>query len=198
MNVFKHTVGSASTTSAPSRTSSRSSWPKVCVGFLFALVIVHLLLGSYAGSRHRHTCVVCRLERMDYNWRFESTTTSYQETSCSKWYSAHVEPMHDHVWSPSSTCVMLNFYHQTLGVSDSEGRPGRAIWRLTPEQQMMVYQNSKDPLETRNVFLSLVDSAIMQDRHDISIASSLRDWIDSGFSMPWRIPTRPGTVSPKQ
>ncbi len=89
-------------------------------------VVGHLLLSSHAANRRRHTCSICRLNRVDYTstitGRVRSTSS---ESSCSKWYSANVESDHDHIWVRSSSIGLVNFYGQTIGVGDNNETPGR-------------------------------------------------------------------------
>jgi len=51
----------------------------------------------------KYTCVVCRLFRVKTTYGFVPVSRR-SETECSRWYSDHVEPRHDHVWE-RSTCV---------------------------------------------------------------------------------------------
>ena len=152
------------------------------------LLIGHMLLGSSAGYLHRHTCVICRLERVDYNWQYWANTSTYNKTKCCKWYQSHVEPTHEHVWSPNSAIVLFNFYGQAIGAGDNGGRPGRAIWRLTPDEQIKVYRHFPNPVDAKTLFVSLIDPAVMQDRQDFDIVNSVREWMDSQFSTKWNRP----------
>lgn len=172
-------------------TESQFSRYKTVLAGLFLLLIFHLLLGSYAGDRHRHTCVVCRLERTDNNWKFFSSTSTFQHSSCSKWYSENVEPSHDHAWVPSPAFTLVNYYHQSTGAGDNDDQPGRAIWKLTPDEQLLVYQNSDVPREVKDTFLNLMEPSALLNRDDLEIVNSMRDWIDGGFSRPWHVPVQP-------
>ncbi|MEZ6060390.1 MAG: hypothetical protein R3C19_08520 [Planctomycetaceae bacterium] len=170
---------------------SRRKRLEYAIAAVTLVAIGHLLLGSYNGYRHRFTCVVCRLERADYRSRLRSSASTYNETSCSKWYQSHVEGSHDHVWSPSATMALVNFYGQTIGVGDNFDLPGRAVWKLTPDQQRSIYEHFSNPLDAQVLFVSLTDDAVMKDRTDYRIVDSLRAWMESGFAGSWRHPTRP-------
>lgn len=170
--------------------SARRPWHRLsrieyAIVSILLLLIGHMLLGSNAGYRHRHTCVICRLERVDHNWQYSAKNSTYK---CSYWYPSHVEPTHEHVWSPNSAFVLLNFYGQAIGAGDNEERPGRAIWRLTPNEQIKVYQHFSNPLDAKTLFVSLLDPAVRQDRQDLVIVYSLREWIESEFSTKWERP----------
>ncbi len=61
-------------------------------------VILVLALGSYeAGTSLSHTCVLCRLGRVDTTL-FGLTHSTFYENECSRWYPANVELSHAHIW----------------------------------------------------------------------------------------------------
>lgn len=157
---------------------------------VFAAILVHVFLGSIAGWRLRHTCVVCRLERIDFHWELRKATTEINETACSRWYSTNVEPNHDHDWSPSATTVWFNYYGQACGAGDNDECRGRAIRRLTPDDQIAVYQHFDDPFEAKALFVSLTDKSLFKDRFDFAIAESLRTWVQSGCVGRWHVPKK--------
>jgi hypothetical protein len=138
----------------------------------------------------RYTCVVCRLFRLKTTYGFVPVSRR-SETECSRWYSAHVEPRHDHVWE-RSTCVyegdLWGFPH-SVGCS-----PGRyPIWMLSSETQMRVYQHFKNPLDAKALFAGLTDARTHGDRldeHDDDkgrlIVRSLEEWDAAGFPGNWQ------------
>ncbi len=162
-----------------------TEWAVVAITFLILMVLLHDIPAWY---RHRHTCVVCRLERTDVTSPFGGKSSVFRETACSDWYAANVEPNHEHVWSGHSAMVILNAYDQAVGAADNVERPGRAVWRLTPEEQVEIYRHFPDPLKAKDVFVSLTSPQVMQDRRDLSIADSLGEWIDSDFPGEWEPP----------
>src|SRR5689334_19479960 len=93
-------------------------------------VVVLLVLGSYVPvARWRETCVVCRLTRAHSSYGPIPITRHY-ENECSRWYAAHVEPRHAHVWERGTCVYETNLY----GMPRSVGcRPGHyPIWMLSP------------------------------------------------------------------
>ena len=171
----------------PRRWSLHSIFLHVAI-VLLLLAIGHLLLASQAGYRYGHTCVICRLQRTDYVWQYWWPTVTYHETTCSKWYPAHVEPDHEHVWARGSTTGYFDFYGRIMAVGDNFDSMSRAIHLLTPDQQISIYQHFSDPDDAKAVFVSLIDPAIREDRTDLVIVRSLRAWIESGFAGAWALP----------
>jgi hypothetical protein len=136
------------------------------------------------------TCLICRLRRVDTT-SAQQTTTKYEENECSRWFAANVEPHHKHVWE-DSTCTF---------VSDVDGtpafvacKPGHfAIWLLSPETQLAVYQHFKNPIDARELFLSLADAKTyndMLDEHDENkgqlIVDALEEWEAAVFPGTWK------------
>ena len=83
---------------------------------------------------------------------------------------------------------MLNFYGQTIGVGDNFDHPGRAVWVLTPDQQISIYEHFPNASDAKKLFVSLTDPAVMDKGADYSITYSLRDWLESGFIGQWHNP----------
>ena len=141
-------------------------------------------------TRALQTCLICRLTRVDTT-SAKQTTTKYEENACNRWYAANVEPHHMHVWEVS-TC--------TFG-SNADGTPAFvacnpghfAIWQLSPETQLAVYQHVKNPIEARDLFVSLADAKTYNDRldeHDEDkghlIVDALEEWEAAGFPGTWK------------
>jgi hypothetical protein len=142
--------------------------------------------GTVRASR---TCLICRLTREDTT-HAQRTTTKYEENECSRWYAANVEPHHNHVWE-ASTCVFIS---APDGRSSSVAcNPGHyPIWLLSPDTQLTVYQHFKNPIEARDLFLSLADAKTHNDRleHDQDkghlIVDALEEWEAAGFPGTWK------------
>jgi hypothetical protein len=75
------------------------------VGFI-GVVVLLLLSAKEVGSRASYRCLFCRLKRSET--KFLGTTRSNdEETDCSRWYRAHVEPAHAHIWELGSCTALL-------------------------------------------------------------------------------------------
>lgn len=159
------------------------------VACVIIIVVAHLLLSSHAVSRRYYTCATCRTSRIDYTSELTSRTHSVLTQSlCSKWYQANIESHHNHLWVRSSTVGLINYYGQTIGVSDNDEMPGRVIWKLSPDQQLELYKHFDDPLRAKTLFTGLAQPEALVDRNDFSVLNSLRQWADSGFQEQWHGP----------
>lgn len=157
------------------------------------LIIVAILGGlcallSYSISvmHDRWTCALCRQMRVndmyfDLKWRTWRTVES--ETACTQWYRDHVEPTHNHVWVHARATAMRNLNGTPFGVIDREPL-GRTIWQLSAEDQVSIYEHFTDPIEARDLFLSLTSPNSQTNNQDYVIMRSLQDWKDSGFQGP--------------
>lgn len=187
------------TLSAPTQVDSRDTQENhaghrnkilvVAATSLGIVFITHLFLSGHAANRLHQTCAICRLNRVDYTSTITGRTRSrVAETSCSAWYREKSEDQHDHVWVRSPTVGLVNFYGQTIGVSDNDETPGRAIWLLSPNQQIEIYEHFDGRLEAKALFTALAHPEAWDDRADFSIVYSLRQWADSGFQRSWQAP----------
>jgi hypothetical protein len=140
-------------------------------------------------SRLSHSCVVCRLHRVDATC-LGLTHSTYSETDCSRWYAAHVEPQHVHVWE-RGTC---QYTSNLLGMPASVGcSPGRfPIMLLSPTTQMKVYQHFQAPLEAKRLFANLTDAKTHGDRLDEEdedrghlTVDAIEAWESAGFPGEW-------------
>jgi hypothetical protein len=158
-------------------------------GFIAFGVLALVVASAVQVSRLSHTCVACRLTRVDATC-FGLTRSTYYENECSRWYSAHVEPVHAHVWE-RGTC---RYTSNLLGAPVSVGcRPGHyPIRLLDPSTQMQVYLHFKDPLEAKKLFESLTDEKTHDDQldeHDEDrghlMVRAIQQWEAEGFPGTW-------------
>ncbi len=160
------------------------------LGGIIAFFLVMLALSSCPGvSRLSHTCVICRLGRVDSDY-LGSTHSRYFENECSRWYAAHVEPVHEHIWEPGTCRSTSNLLGQPLSVGCRVGH--YPIWLLPPSTQMRVYQHFQEPREAKKLFASLTDEKTYQDRIDEDdedrghlMVDALRAWDEAGFPGTW-------------
>lgn len=157
---------------------------------LIFCAFVTLMVGSCVQvSRLAQTCVVCRLTRVDSTC-FGLTRSTYRENECSRWYTAHVEPSHVHIWE-RGTCM---YQSNLLGMPTRVGcNPGHyPIMLLPPSTQLAVYQHFKVPLDAKKLFESLTDKKTHDDRldeHDEDrghlMVEALRRWELADFPGTW-------------
>src|SRR3954471_3543829 len=137
-----------------------------------------------------HTCVLCRLNRVDSSC-LGLTLPSYYENECSRWYEAHVERSHGHIWEQGTCCYETNL----LGMPRSVGcSPGHyPIRLLDPATQKRVYEHFKDPLDAKALFAGLTDAKTHHDQIDEFdfwdrghlTVRAIEDWEASGFPGTW-------------
>lgn len=161
----------------------RASW-------IIPLGVAALLAGLFVPvSRLRHTCVVCRLSRLDTT-AFGLTRSAYAETDCSRWYAAHVEPRHDHLWERGTCRSTGNLIGMPMSVG---GSPGRfPIHGLPTSVQKEVYRHFADPREAKRLFAGLTDARTRDDRLDEGdfdrgrlTVDALEAWASAGFPGTW-------------
>lgn len=139
-------------------------------------------------SSRTQTCVICRKYRVDTTYAGIPWPRQY-ETECSRWYAAHVERQHDHIWEPG-TCT---YYGSFFGVGGFGCSPGHYPIHLLPsDTQMQVYQHFKNPLEAKTLFANLTDAKTHNDRLDEEdddkghlIVEAIAAWEGAGFPGTW-------------
>jgi hypothetical protein len=154
------------------------------------VVAVLLVLGMFVPvTRLRQTCVVCRLTRLDSTYG-PIPRSRFYENDCSRWYAAHIEPRHPHVWE-RGTCVYetdLYGFPRSVGCS-----PGQfPIHMLSSDTQMRVYQHFKNPLDAKILFTNLTDAKTYNDRLDEEdedkghlIVRAMQEWDSAGYPGTW-------------
>ncbi|HEV3162593.1 MAG TPA: hypothetical protein VGZ22_01035 [Isosphaeraceae bacterium] len=159
------------------------------IGFI-ALGVLALLFAHHVQiSRLSHTCVTCRLTRVDATC-FGFTHSTYYPNECSQWYAAHVEPAHAHVWERGTCEYTSNLLGKPLFVGCNPGH--YPILLLEPSTQMRAYQHFKDPLEAKRLFESLTDEKTYNDRLDAEdddrgelTVRAIQEWESHGFPGTW-------------
>ncbi|MGC8641796.1 MAG: hypothetical protein ACP5XB_18160 [Isosphaeraceae bacterium] len=133
------------------------------------------LLGIQIYSRRPYTCAVCRANKLNKQLLGLRWSTQ-EETDCSRWYSAHVEPAHHHVWVPCTYCRHFGIPGVYGGYSCVVGGP---LTGLSRKVQIQIYQHFQNPLEAKRLFIQLGRNC--PDR----IWQALMDWVEEGYSGTW-------------
>jgi hypothetical protein len=136
-----------------------------------------------------HTCVICRLVRVETT-RSGLKRLTFDENECSRWYPKNVEPNHTHIWERGTCTTILDDSGRAIGHGC---RPGHyPIWLLPPSTQMNVYEHFKDRQKAKELFSNLTDAKTYSDRldeHDESrghlIVKSITEWEAAGFPGIW-------------
>ncbi len=161
---------------------TRSEWLAVSV---IVAVSAALLLSGPIYSRRYHSCALCRLGRTDYRC-LAASWSKYEETACTTWYRQNVSPSHEHIWVSSSTEAGRNIFGTVIWIADGDPR---ALFRLSPLQQIEIYKRIGDPKESNRLFLTVGRDKGTGDRAErrqiYDAAGTLRDWAESGFAETW-------------
>lgn len=158
--------------------------------WIIAMGVLALMIASVIPISHlSHTCVACRLARVDATC-LGFTRSSYYPNECTQWYSGHVEPEHAHVWERGTCLYTSNLLGLPMSVGCSPGR--YPIRLLDPSTQMRVYQHFKDPLQAKALFESLTDEKTHDDRLDEDdedrghlMVRAMNEWEAQGFPGTW-------------
>jgi hypothetical protein len=89
------------------------------------------------------------------------------------------------VWVSAGTETERNVFGSVISIGDGDSR---ALFRLTPREQVQVYEHIPDPDEARRVFLLIgADKGHdpLQRLRSRTAASTLKDWVNSGFAETW-------------
>jgi hypothetical protein len=155
---------------AEKQTTSRG--PRLLPTFLSLLGVWFLLSCSISGPR-RFTCAACRLDRVDrgflgFRW------SAFEESECSRWYAAHVESRHTHIWASCGHCQRFGIPGIYGGFACSIGEP---IAGLSKSFQIRVYQRFRDPMKAKSLFLQL--------GHDHQMMGALIEWMETDGKESW-------------
>lgn len=149
---------------------------------ILGLAVVAVIPYFVTGYHDLYTCLLCRANRIDYIYLDHTWKSTCTETACTRWYHDNIEPTHEHVWVQSRASALRNLYGQRFGAID-RNPVGRAIWSLTPEDQIAIYEHLPST-ERKDMFLRLIAPSTMADGRDYQILRSLQDWKEGGFKVP--------------
>ncbi len=144
------------------------------LGIAIVTLMALILLVIPVGSRRRSTCAACRLDRVDHSL-LGFTRSEFDPNECSRWYDAHVEPTHEHVWARLGHCRRIGIPFLFGGYACSMGDP---IAGLSPSWQLEVYRHFRDPLEAKRLFTDL-------KRWDGRLMEAMGGWTSAGYPGTW-------------
>lgn len=131
-------------------------------------------------ARSSYTCAVCRLLRVDTEC-LGIVRSRYSENECSRWYVAHVEPTHGHVWRQGACTRLNNLFGVRTGFACRRDDP---VWQIPPLFQQQIYQRFQDPREAKALFQNLSDADARDDRGRPTVRA-LVEWEAQGFPDTW-------------
>lgn len=159
-----------------------SVW-KIGLGLLAAVVVVL----APGGSRASMTCALCRTTRVEEKFGLV-TWENDTPNDCSRWYEAHVEPRHSHIWQKGSCRYFWTLFGS--GVACGRSAP---IRHIPPEIQLKFYQGFRDPRDAKQVFLTLSERTFYEqtiDEHDYPgkgyvMADAIESWVAHDSPGTW-------------
>ena len=148
-------------------------------------VLAVIVLGGPLYARRHHSCAICRLGRFDYRC-LGLRWSKYEETACTTWYRDNVAASHEHLWVSGSVDIERNIFGSVVSIADGDPR---ALFRISPSQQIEIYKQIGDAKESQRLFRMLGRDNGKGDRqerrHIYDTAGALRDWAESAFAEPW-------------
>jgi hypothetical protein len=107
------------------------------------------------GSKKGYFCSVCRMGR-GVSTFFGKTRSVCHATEFSDWYSAHIEPQHEHLWDPEANIVIYNLFGQVIygGTGASRKIP---ISILTPSQHQRFLEHVANIKALKSLLASIIN-----------------------------------------
>ena len=142
-----------------------------------AVVLGYGLLCLPLFDQRRFTCFACRLERVDhrvlvFRW------SDFRQSECSRWYADNVERTHSHVWAQYAHCRRIGLPGLTSGFACSTGDP---ISGLSGTLQLRAYQNSREPIRIKRLFIRMGT----MDAEGQRLMEGLCDWANADYPGDW-------------
>ena len=140
------------------------------------------------GSGRGYVCAMCRMHRGDRTF-FGETRSDYHATEFSYWYSAYIEPQHEHMWEPEAKIAIYNLCGQLIdsGTGASRKIP---IYSLTPSQHRRFLEHVTNIEALKTLFASIItkqayDDDPMDDDKGFVLVQAVLDWEKAGYPGTW-------------
>jgi len=134
------------------------------------------------------TCAYCRLGKTDLRAFGVKVRSTLHENECSRWYAAHVERSHEHLWTLKTHGAAMNLFGVTRGMPNYGFR---AINLISPDAQKRVYEKFEDPRDAKELFESLArkHANTPEGEYQWMLAFlkmwAIREWERDGFPGTW-------------
>lgn len=151
----------------------RRKWAWISASFVLFYILMCLPLVDH----RRYTCSACRINLVDHRVLFFRWSSSELNES-SRWYSAHVEPTHDHVWAEYAHCRRIGLPGIMSGWGCTVGSP-IAMLGWTP--QRTAYEHSRNLMQTKDLFVRMGKT----DREAMELLAEFNNWLDQGCQGAW-------------
>lgn len=194
-----------SDTTSTSSSKKRWSTPRL---ILLVFVVLILLFFPFAHETW-FQCAACSMSHSELRIAGILVSSSEEETECSKWYRANVEPQHNHVWVRGPMGYGINIYGYIIYGSNLYGPDGYSMpmfmsqlssrvsgpifWLSSDYEKMEMYKASPDPILTRDLFLKLAryePHGTEEYKQQMELINRLKNWSESGCKDPWPFETQ--------
>ena len=142
--------------------------------------------GAYfiTGYHDLWTCALCRQNRTDYVYLGITWKSVRRDTSCSRWYRQNVEVSHEHIWIHARSSAIRNVFGQRFGAIDRDP-DGRMIWKLSPDDQIAIYQHLPNVADGKEIFRRLAKPDEHVSNDDLRTFEQLDKWKCLGYRGRW-------------
>lgn len=158
-------------------------------GIIFGIAsfVIYSLLSAPFYTRFQHTCALCRHSRTMLKGPFGEDVTE-SATNCSDWYNETFPESHQHVWISAPDFAILNWLGEPCG-GGSPASNRTILWKLSPEQQLAIYQQFDDSQEARRLFTRIAELSEAKSYQESDKAKllvfALKQWQEEGFRETW-------------
>jgi hypothetical protein len=139
-----------------------------------------------AGFGRGYFCSLCRMHRGDTTI-LGVTRSVHHSTDFSDWYSAHMEPHHEHLWQPEANIATYNFLG--YGVGGGTGAPPRIrISQLSASQHQRFLEHVTDIGALKALFASVIAKQSDEDdgmEEGYAIIEAIKGWEARGYRGTW-------------
>ena len=179
-----------------SETASVTSKHKYRKRRRWVLLVTTILILTFFPIGHEtwFRCAVCSMPHSELRIAGILASSSEQETECSKWYRANVEPHHIHVWVRGPMAYGSTLYGLPIYMSQLSSRvSGPIFWLGSDRSKLVMYKKSPDPVLTRDLFLRLArykPHGTEEYKRQTELFQRIQDWMESGCEDPWPFETQ--------
>jgi hypothetical protein len=140
------------------------------------------------GSGHQYICSMCQMGRGVRTF-FARTRSVCHATEFSDWYSAHIEPQHEHLWEPRANIAIFNLFGQCIGGGTGASRK-IPIYVLTPSQHQRFLEHVANIEALKTLFAGVItkqpyDGEPMEDGKGFVVVQAILDWEKAGYPGAW-------------
>jgi hypothetical protein len=135
-----------------------------------------------------YVCFMCRMGRNAKTY-FGEIRSVYHATEFSDWYSAHIEPQHEHLWQPYANIANYNLFGWCIG--GGTGAPAKIpISLLSPSQHQRFLQHVTNIEALKALVAGIItkptnDDDPWEDAKGYALLQAILDWERAGYLGTW-------------